>query len=346
MSRRSGESAKRSVSAIIPVYNGAPYVGAALASVLVQDEPPDEVIVIDDGSSDDSVEIIQATAGDALAIPVKITSQANQGQSAARNEAARVASGELLAFLDQDDVWYPKHLGRLTKPFSSRPDLGWTYSDFDEIDAGGRTVTRGFISTHVLDHPKRTLSQFLMADMMMLPSASVISAKAFHDVGGFDPGLRGYEDDDLFIRLFRGGWRSEYVRQSLTKFRVHPTSSSAGARFRESRIRFLDKLTRDIPNDQRLNRFYIRDLVFPRMFQSTLAEYATAMRSGDYEQAREIAAAVAEIDRRSPGGRKRQAELYLLARPELFRRVLATHDRLPRRLRPHINEALRLKPRR
>lgn len=328
------------VSVIIPVYNGAAHVGEALASVFQQTQLPDEVIVIDDGSTDDSLAVVDAWITDDLPIVVKVLSQSNQGQSSARNRAASVAAGDLLAFLDQDDTWYPTHLARLTKPFVAEPRLGWAYSDFDEIDGEGHTVSQGYIDTFRLQHPKRTLAELLAGDLMMLPSASVIRSRAFAEVGGFDPDLTGYEDDDLFIRLFRAGWSSAFVNRRLTRFRVHLGSSSSTASFRASRIAFQDKLQREIPDDHRMNRYYIRDLVMPRLYQTTLNDYATAVRCGDLDEAVRIVATIEALDQRAPGGIRRGIELWLLRRPAVFLRFLRMHGRIPRPLRPTINAAL------
>lgn len=328
------------VTAIIPVYNGASHIASALSSVFQQTQLPDELIVIDDGSTDDSIGVVRAWISGDLPIPITVLTQPNQGQSAARNHAAAAATGDLLAFLDQDDTWHPAHLARLTKPFASKPRLGWAYSDFDEIDGAGNTVTQGYIASHRLVHPKRTLVQFLEGDLMMLPSASVIRRSAFAGVGGFDPALSGYEDDDLFVRLFRAGWGSAFIDRRLARFRVHGGSSSTSARFRTSRITFLDKLLRDVVDDHRMNRYYIRDLVMPRLYRTTFGDYATALRCGDDAEALRVVETIEALYRRSPGGPRRGAGLWLLRRPRLFRRFLAVCRLIPRPLRPAINEAL------
>lgn len=341
MSRQSSiHTHHATVTAIVPVYNGAAHVGACLGSIFAQTVLPNELIVVDDGSTDDSLDAVKSATSDDHGVVVKIVSQANQGQSAARNEAARLASGALLAFCDQDDLWLPRHVEQLRRPLAAHRDLGWAYSDFDEIDLVGRTVTKGFIDAHGLDQTRRTLGQFLQSDLMMLPSASMIRASAFWQVGGFDHRLCGYEDDDLFIRLFRAGWGSRFVRESLTRYRVHPQSASASARFLQSRLLFFDKLVQDVPSDERLNRFFIRDLVLPRLLHTTVVDYATALRTGHYDQARLIARAIADLHSRSPVTARRRAKLAMLQRPEAMHTLLRVHHSLPRRLRPRLGEAL------
>ena len=222
---------------------------------------------------------------------------------------------------------------------SMSPSVRSGCSTFDEIDHAGRMVTRGYITVSKVEHPLRTLGDMLRQNLMIIPSATVIRATAFRGVGGYDALLRGYEDDDLLIRLFQAGWDSAYLPAPLTRFRVHSLSSSKRLTFQESRVRFLDKLIESVPNQPRLNRFYIRDLVFPRLWRTTLIEYRVAVSVQDYERALAVAGILIEMSQRSPGGRKRELELALLARPEAFRRALGIYEALPGRLRPEINAA-------
>jgi len=337
------------VSAIMPVHNGMRHCVGALESVLGQSEPPDQVIIVDDGSTDGSARVIEDALAAANRAPhepsVKLVRQPNAGQSAARNHAADLATGDLLAFIDQDDIWHPEHLRLLSAPFASDPRLGWAFSDFDEIDLNGMVNTRSFCATVGIDSSRRsTLGSLLGGDIMVLPSASVLRAEAFHAVGGFDPELQGYEDDDLFIRFFRHGWASVMVPKSLTSFRTHSTSSSAGPRFQQSRVRFLDKLIATVPDEPRMNRFLMTDLVMPRLFNTTLTEYCVALRVGDDEAAAQLALTASQLSERSgPASLRRRIELELLRRPPVMRRFLSAYEALPRRVRPFIHPALSLR---
>lgn len=325
------------VSVIIPVYNGLKHIETTLDTVLQQTHPADEIIVIDDGSTDGSVELLERLGAE---LPITVIHQPNAGQSAARNTAAKLATSELLAFVDHDDQWYPKHLEKLTRCFIDKPDVGWAYSDFDEFDERGLIVTRRFINAHGLDHPKMKLTDFLQHDAMIVPSASIIRASAYEGVGGFDPRLSGYEYDDLFIRLFRAGWKAKFLNESLTRFRVHPGSSSGRESFQRSRLLFLDKLIEEFPNNPRLNRHYIRDLVLPRLFRSTLGEYNVALSMGDMKQAKRLSEVLTQINKRSPGGPRRALELAFIRRPRLVRVFLGAYRLLPRSLRPEISSSL------
>ena len=221
LDRRDGAVAYRDprISTIIPLYNGATYIEAALRSVMRQTLPPNEVIVVDDGSTDNGAEIVRRLAAE---YPITLLSKANGGQSSARNFGAVHATGDLIALLDQDDIWYPDHLAELVKPFL-RPRstaLGWVYSNLDEIAANGHMLVRSFLTTLGSQHPKRDIFACLKQDMFILPSASLISREAFDAVGGFDERLSGYEDDDLFLRLFLAGFDNEYIDTPLSQWRI------------------------------------------------------------------------------------------------------------------------------
>jgi glycosyltransferase involved in cell wall biosynthesis len=199
------------IAAIIPLYNGAPYIRQAIESLLHQSLAPTEIIVVNDGSTDAGPQIVESLA---RAHPIRLLHKANGGQGSARNLAVANSNCDLIAPLDQDDVWYRNHLDELARPFGQPRaiELGPAYSNLDEIDEEGRLVVRSVLRLFAnVQHPKRDVEGCLRTDMYVLPSASLISRRAFDAVGGFDERLRGYEDDDLFLRLFRAGYDNVYL---------------------------------------------------------------------------------------------------------------------------------------
>jgi glycosyltransferase involved in cell wall biosynthesis len=332
------------ISAIIPVYNGANYLRETLDSVVGQTKLPDEVLLVDDGSTDGSAALIaELVAEHSSKAAFRVITQPNAGQSAARNAAVEAATGELLAFLDQDDLWYPGHVAALSKAFASDQELGWVYSDFDEIDGEGRLITRRFIAAHQMKHPKTNLHQILGSDLMVLPSASILRRTAYLAVGGFDVDLSGYEDDELFLRMFRGRWTSQFVPKSLTMFRTHTASSSRRGSFRRSRMIFLTKVAAEVPDEVRTNRMYVSDLLIPRLLEGTIAEYSAAVSLHQDDEARAIVRDLRSLfAARRHAGHPRTV-LWILARPRLTRALLRLHRSLPRALRPRLNPALRLR---
>lgn len=319
------------VSAILPVFNGRRFLRDAVRSVLAQSLPPCELIVVDDGSTDDSLAALEGLPP--APFPIRVLRQANAGQSAARNLAARHAEGEYLAFLDQDDHWSPQHLEVLVEPLAADATVGWSYSDFDEMDFDGHLVTRAFLRAAGLKHPKRTIYECVASDLMILPSASVVRRDAFEQAGGFDEALSGYEDDDLFVRFFRLGWEHAFVDRPLLRFRIHTNGCSTSRRFIDSRLHYAAKLEAMLPDDPRMLRYYVADAIAPRFFFTSLDDYVRACSARDWEGARLALETVNHFASRRRGGLRLRWKLLWIQRPGLFRRLIALNDRLPHGVR-------------
>jgi glycosyltransferase involved in cell wall biosynthesis len=286
-----------SIVAIIPLYNGARWIEQSIRSVLAQTLMPDEFIVVDDGSTDDG-------AGAAIVERLRqnyplitLLRKPNGGQSSARNFAAANSTSELIALLDQDDLWYPHHLEQLIKPFRDNLGipLGWTYSNLDIIDESGGCVQHAYLDTIPVNQPKRSLAICLSQDMHVLPSGSLIAREAFEAVGGFDEHLSGYEDDDLFLRIFRAGYDNVYLNERLCKWRLYSTSTSYTDRMAISRMIYARKLLEMLPDDPRRGLFWGRDYIIPRFMRVLKGEYQRCRNSGDLEQAARFLAEMEEI---------------------------------------------------
>jgi len=262
---------EHSIAAVIPLYNGARWIEQTINSVLSQTLSPDEFIIVDDGSTDSGPAIVERFAKDH---PLTLLRKPNGGQSSARNFGIAHSKSALIALLDHDDIWYPNHLEVLVRPFKEDRaiPIGWVYSNVDEIDADGKLMNRGLLDFNPAKHPKRCLLDCLSHDMLVLPSASLISREAFERVGGFDERLSGYEDDDLFVRLLRSGYANVYVRESLSQFRISPDSSSHSGRMAISRMVYFEKIRQLFPTDQHHNVNYIRDVLAPRFSLWALLE--------------------------------------------------------------------------
>jgi glycosyltransferase involved in cell wall biosynthesis len=329
------------VTAILPVFNGRAFLAEAVKSVMAQTLRPVELIVVDDGSTDGSLEELEKLTESPF--PIRILRQTNRGQSAARNLAAKQAQGEYLAFLDQDDRWYPQHLELLVAPLAANAAAGWCYCDFDEMDLGGNVVTRSFLRAHGLRHPKQTIFECIDSDVMVLPSASVLRRTAFDEAGGFDETLSGYEDDDLFVRFFRLGWENLFVATPLVRFRIHSRGSSTSRRFIESRMRYAAKLEALLPDDPRMLRYYTADAIAPRFFLTTLDDYVRACSAREWEEAKAILESLNHFGRRRRSSLRLRWKLFWIQNPRLFRSLIALNDRLPYRARFIRNPTLRLR---
>ena len=320
------EDRRLTISAIIPLYNGAKFIGQSVSSILHQTLPPDEIIVVDDGSTDDGASVVAAMIREHPQI--KLLTKANGGQSSARNFGVAQSTGDLIALLDQDDMWYPHHLEELIKPFeetSVGPELGWVYSDLDEVDTEGRMINHRFLRTLPTPHPKRNLFECLREDMFVLPSASLISRKAFDAVGGFDERLSGYEDDDLFLRLFRAGYGNVFLEIPLSKWRIYPESSSYSYRMRRSRAVYVRKLMEEYKDDPDRHRFLKRDILVPRFYGHALAEFLKAVKLGNAADIAETRQELVFMVGLMPG-RKRQVFGQVLTRMQSPRSVRMVYN--------------------
>jgi glycosyltransferase involved in cell wall biosynthesis len=312
------------VSVVMPVYNGKSYLTASVGSAVAQTLQPREIIIVDDGSADGSAEFAEALE---TPFPKHVIRVENGGQSRARNIAAESAVGEYIAFLDHDDIWHRDHLRRLLEPFGADPDLGWSYCDVDEVDHDAQVVHHSWLRmlNPAVEHPKRSLYNLLAADMFIFPSAAVVRAAAFRDVGGFDERLAGYEDDDLFLRLFRAGWGNVFISESLVRYRRHLASSAFSERMWDSREIYAAKLIEAFPDDQDLARFWVRDLIAPRFYRSGIDEYVRHLARGRHDLCRralELTQRYAALSRPALRLRLRQALAFrLMAHPRLFARL-------------------------
>jgi glycosyltransferase involved in cell wall biosynthesis len=255
-----------SIVAIIALYNGARWIEQSIASVLMQTLPPDEFIVVDDGSTDDGPALVQRMAKEH---PITLLRKSNGGQSSARNFGVSHSKSDLIALLDQDDAWYPHHLEKLIEPFRQKRHipLGWVYSDLDMIDERGNLLTRNYLRDPPVEHPKRHLYRCLGEDMHILPSASLISRDAFESVGGFDERLSGYEDDDLFLKIFTANYDNVFLDEPLSKWRMNGSSASHTAAMIKSSVIYARKLMEQYPE-------HAGEIIAPRFNHALSSRYS------------------------------------------------------------------------
>jgi len=200
------------VSVIIPALDAAAFLPAALDSVFAQTTGALEVVVVDDGSADDSVAVAKAYGRG-----VRVIEQARSGSASARNRGIEATSGELIAFLDADDLWLPDKTRLQLDLFERRPDLGMVFSDgiaFDE--SGDRAGT--YFDEKEFGGLCRASSIFLH-DMIMTPTV-ILRRACLRTTGLFDEGLKIGQDTDLFFRLaLRHPF--DVVNRPLIKRRLH-----------------------------------------------------------------------------------------------------------------------------
>ena len=321
-----GEVGDLSIAAILPLYNGELWVETAIRSVLEQTVLPNEFIVVDDGSTDGGLAIVRRIAADFPLI--RIISQLNAGQSAARNLAISIAKSDYVALIDQDDIWYPNHLEELRKAAARHQGLrlGWVYSDFDDIDIDGRMVTRNFIAQRRTDNPKRDLVKVLAQGFVIQPSATLINRAAILAVGGFDERLSGYEDDDLFLRIFMANYDNVFLPFPTSQWRIHASSSGGSDRMEASLRIYAEKLLEAFPNDPWRGLYYRSDVIAPRMITTWIQMYVRASRYKNRQKMRLYAREARLLLRylRPRTRMKFSAVLFVLRQPLFIRMRTAT----------------------
>ncbi|GBQ83178.1 glycosyltransferase family 2 protein [Asaia krungthepensis] len=255
------EAMRKSVAVIIPYYNGARYIERAIRSVLEQTVPADEFLIIDDGSSESEHEALLAVAEP---LGVRVLRKENGGQGSARNLGVASTRADYICFLDQDDFFLHHHIALLIEQVRDQdPHFGWAYGDLMEADEDGHVIASS-IAARYSAHPKHSIEEMLERDMHILPSASIISRRAFEAVGGFDTQFMGYEDDDLFLRIFREGYTNYFFPEAVTVWCINKNSTSYSIRMSRSRMRYIRKLCKMFSSDPERLSVYMRDLVFPR----------------------------------------------------------------------------------
>jgi glycosyltransferase involved in cell wall biosynthesis len=177
------------VSAVIPTFQRRELVLAAIASVLAQTRPVEEIIVVDDGSTDGSWEALEALAREIRQPRITLHRQANAGPAAARNAGVRLASGELIAFLDSDDTWKPEKTARQLAVFEERPELGLVGCP---IQGAGLFPGRARVDIDV----DRLLFRCYFSTPGVIVRREVLAA-----VGGFAEDMRLAEDYELWLRI-------------------------------------------------------------------------------------------------------------------------------------------------
>jgi len=192
------------ISTVIPLYNKAPHIKRTIDSVLAQTCPPDEIIVVDDGSTDGGGEVVSSIK-DAR---IRLIRQKNRGDGAARNRGAASARGDLIAFLDADDTWKPRFLEVIQHLRQKYPQAGAYGTAFEIIQPDGskripnfEVLERGQKDGIVFDYVKKGISSFFGGAHPMFSSSVAIHKNILEITGGF-PEKAPYRNDlDMILRI-------------------------------------------------------------------------------------------------------------------------------------------------
>jgi glycosyltransferase involved in cell wall biosynthesis len=197
------------ISAVVPVYNGAKYLAATLESILAQNYRPLEVIVVDDGSTDDTASIVRSYP------EVVYIYQTNQGAAVAKNTGMAHSTGEFIAFLDADDIWPPSKLSAQIRYLAGHPEAGCIIGRMHNfLDEG--VARPGWLPERMIDEDGVGLSL----------GASLVRRWVFDRIGGFNPRFTRSEDLDWFIRMKEADIPMETLPNVFLHRRIHASNVS------------------------------------------------------------------------------------------------------------------------
>lgn len=205
------------VSVVVPSFNHARYLRECIDSVLSQDHPAVELIVVDDGSTDGSLDVLK-TYGDRL----RLLQQQGGRQARARNLALAVARGDLVAFLDSDDRWRPGRLSAAAATFRAQPQAALVWADHAFIDDEGRPLgERRWVS------PGGDFRRVLIAGNPICNATVTVRRDVLDQIGGFDEAAPRVCDGSAWMQIAAHGHHFVHLPQVLLDYRLHGGNDSA-----------------------------------------------------------------------------------------------------------------------
>lgn len=214
-----------SISVVIPTYNCSGLLPNAIRSAYGQTIPPAEVIVVDDGCTDDTAKVVRRLA-ESLPSSFTFIQKPNGGEASARNCGVSAATGEYVAFLDQDDVWLPEKFARQLPLFDAVPSPSLTFTAYVRISGDSRKLVcvEGWEAT--AEHALRRL----MEGCCVTPSTVMVCRAVLGSAGPFDESLWLGNDWDMWLRLAAAGHRFAYLPKPMTNYLWHATNMSRDRR--------------------------------------------------------------------------------------------------------------------
>lgn len=224
---------KSLVSVIIPTFNMASFLSQAIQSVLNQTFSDFELIVIDDGSNDNTKSVVHSFND----VRIEYVYQENKGLSGARNTGLRLASGKYIAFLDADDLFLPDKLAVQSKYLEEHLEVGVVVGGFQRIDSEGNLIKETYFKPGQV-----SMEDLLVANRFIIHS-TMIRRSCIEEIGGFDESLKGAEEWDFHSRLAISGCRMERTADIVCAYRMSNNSLSSDIGMQtEYRLKVVEKI--------------------------------------------------------------------------------------------------------
>ncbi|MCI4660802.1 MAG: glycosyltransferase family 2 protein [Neomegalonema sp.] len=242
MSQLAGHSATTTI--IMPAYNSAAFIGEAIESVLAQTRTDWSLVVVNDGSADNTAEIVGSYDDPRITLITK----ANGGVAAARRTGIEASQSTFISLLDSDDKYTPDYLEVMIGKLERQPELAFCSCDATMF---GECYVEGMLCSEAARMvPPVTLARVLSREFQVYTAAS-FRREWYDRIGGYDPVMRYSEDLDLWVRLLAAGGKAEFVNMPLAWYRGHPDSlTQRTAALCEGTIRVYEKMKQAAPDPQ------------------------------------------------------------------------------------------------
>lgn len=238
------KTSQGTVDVVIPAYNADRFITHTLESVAKQTYPINSVIVVNDGSTDETQALVLAFARTHLHLKTTLLNQTNLGLSAARNTGILHATADYIAFLDADDLWAPEKLAQQMNVFACKtwPNLGIVYCAYQIVDESGQVVASSSRDVINPKHRGNIYQQLLLGNFISGSGSSVlIKRSVFSEIGLFDQNLRACEDWDMWMRIAKQ-YQFDFVKEPLVFIRVHQSNMQKDSlRMLSAELMVLDK---------------------------------------------------------------------------------------------------------
>ena len=240
-------SSNSRISVIIPAYNRATLIGETLESIFAQTIAPHEIIVVDDGSSDGTADVVRA-----LDSKILVFEQENQGAGAARNFGFQKASGDLIHFMDSDDLISPNTYEAQLETLN-RHKADFVYGPWVKTRFEGKTLScqKAVVQQHSVP-PTLDMYKWILRGWVTVFQPCLLSRSLIENVGPYRTDLKTSEDSELLYRIARSGATFAHCAKSLVLYRVHPSAQVSTANNLNQRldwVRYLKSLEEDLPDN-------------------------------------------------------------------------------------------------
>lgn len=272
--RRVDSATSQRISVVIPLYNKQSEIARTLRSVVEQSLAPREIIVVDDGSTDESQSRVREVMAHYPDAPIRLIVQPNRGVSAARNRGIREAVGDYVALLDGDDFWHTGYIAEVARLIEASGDAEALSTGFYIVNNGQRLLAPTPTSEGWID-PAR---EALLGRFPIIPSTATLRRDMLLDIGGFPEGMRIGEDQWLWVRLIQRGCRFYFSPMPLVSYSRSAENRSASIYRAEHTTHSLEELLFD-SNTPELNEYIARIAIGKAITQSVRGGSADAKRA-------------------------------------------------------------------